>query len=144
MTPVIEDIVSKLPGTPVFVTGDKGYANLISDDLEFANGAVYLFTPLTYTGITQKNYKLLMFFGIKNEFEDFPIHTRPLLDQMGALSDQFLFRLQKYEDEAFRTVTREIKNVKRTEVENEYDVNLCGIILEFELLPFNYMPDCII
>ena len=141
---VIEDIVNQLQGPPVFVQGRKAYANLAADDLDYTNGAVFLYTPLQSNGMINETYKVLMFFGTKHELNDPDSTIRPLIDSMKSLSQQFLLRLEKYEDTDFRTFAREIKNVTRTETENEYDVNLCGIILQFDLLPFPYDSQCII
>lgn len=144
MIEVIEDIVSLLPGAPVFITGRKSYANLVGDDLDYTNGVVFLYTPFQSTGFINETYKVFMFFGIKHELLDTDTITRPLIKQMRDLSEQFLLRLEKYEDNDFRTVTKEIKNVVRTETENEYDVNLCGIILQFDVIPYPYNSQCII
>jgi len=144
IVPVIEDIVSKLVGPPVLVTGRKAYANLAADDLDYANGAVFLYTPLQSTGMIDETYKVLMFFGIKQDLLDPDATIRPLQDQMRTLSQQFLLRLQKYEDSQGYQIVKDIKNVTRTETENEYDVNLCGIILQLDLLPHPYASQCII
>lgn len=144
IVPVIANIVSQLSGPPVFFKGRKAYANVVADDMRYANAAVFLYTPLQSSGMIDETYKVLMFFGTKHELQDTDETIRPLIDSMRALSQQFLLRLQKYEDIEGKTVVQEIKSVVRTETENEYDVNLCGIIMQFDVKPYPYASQCIV
>lgn len=140
----IKDIVSLLPGTPAFLPGDKGLQNLLADDLDYTNAGVFLFTPLNYTGIETKTYPLMLGFFKRNEFLDKYENLVATLEEMESLSDQFLFRIQAYKDAQGRKLTNELTEVKRVEVENQYNVNLCGVILTLKLKPFNYSPVCVI
>lgn len=140
----IGEIVSLLPGAPGYVYGDKAFRNLVADVNDYSNGVVFLYTPLTYQGYSPKVYPLLMFFGIPNELLDDPANVRVLQDQMKALSDQFIFRLQKYVDSNNYKLAQSVDKISRTEIENEYDVNLCGVVLQFNLTTYEYGSQCII
>lgn len=144
----IEAIVNQLPGHPVYITGDKAYQNLAGDDLDYTNGAVFLYRPLTVNddiqgGGLQKSWPVLMLFAFKGELNDVPINYDPLMDKAFALSEQFLLRIQTYEDDQFRKFAKSIGKIKRTEAINVYDVNLYGWLTSFELVPFEYGPQCI-
>ena len=86
----------------------------------------------------------MMMFGIKQDLLEYADNTRPLLNDAFDISQQFLLRLKDYVDTNDYRVTESINNVKRTEFENQYDVNLCGVLVMFDWKPLGYNSECIV
>lgn len=145
-----ESIINAMTNKPFFIHGLKSYANLAADNLDYTDGAVFLYEPLTcidrVSGAgTQKTWPILMFFAFKHELVDFPVDVRVQLNKAWALSEQFILSLKGYKyaiDD--RRYIKELNSIKRTETTNEYDVNLCGVICTFDLVPLIFDPTCII
>jgi hypothetical protein len=145
---VIEPIVASLSGGPVFIYGEKAYQNLAGDDIDFTNGAAFLYTPLVERWKTPANtirpyYQVEMFFAIKSEADMSPSQRRPGIMRMKAIAKEFVLRLQELEDNDGRKLISNITNVRPTEAINEYDVILDGVVLELEIEVIDYSSLCL-
>lgn len=129
-----------------FKHGEKYFLNGVFDDVDFSDGRcmVALFTPIVSIGLEQPSYPIMMMFGIKQDLLEYSDNTRPLLNDAFDISQQFLLRLKDYVDVNDYRVTESINNVKRTEFENQYDVNLCGVLVMFDWKPLGYNSECIL
>lgn len=146
---IFEDIVSQMTSLSrecVFAHGEKYFLNGTFDDVDFTDGKcmVALFTPLVSIGLEQPYYPIMMMFGVSHQLLDAPENTRLLLNDTFDISTQFLLRLKNYKDAYDYKITGSIDNVKRTEFENQYDVNLCGHVVMFDWKPMPLNPECII
>lgn len=134
MKSIIKEIAEALDGSPLFYSGFKSYQNL-QDVEQFP--VIYLDEPLTsidelkQTGYIQAVYQVDMFFGNKTELDNTQLEHDVVINAMRELARQFIIACQN--DERIRF----IKNAKRTNIINLFDLNLSGCFLTIELTPYN-------
>jgi hypothetical protein len=134
--------VSESPNVyPTFIHGEKEILNSLAD--EVTNVIVALDEPIIYNliastgGYKEKEYPIIMTFLAKTDFDpDQPANHRPCIEQMTALSDRFLNRLES------NSSVRSIKSISGTEVKNILDANFSGVILRMTVVPFSDNTSC--
>jgi hypothetical protein len=143
----IQDIVEALPlvvgGSiyPTFIHGEKSYQNLIADEIQ--NVMVFLDEPITSNdtltkgGYIEESYPLSMLFVNKTELDFTPDEHRVIIDAMRDLSKRFILRLQANSN------IRTVNSSTRIDITNIFNVNLSGVILRINVVPFNSDAACV-
>jgi hypothetical protein len=122
-----------------FFHGEESYQNKEGDEMELPG--VFLFEPIVSNdeikgSLIEETYPTKMFFANKSETDWTPEQHQVVIGAMRELSRKFLVALRSSEK------VRYVKNIKRTDVKNLFDVNLSGVFLEVSITPFNSNPAC--
>lgn len=140
---IIKNIVENDLGSPVptFRYGWKAFQNLKADK-ENVFPLVYLHAPISASdslkssGLIESEFSLELFFGDKTKIDYTPEQHDVIIQEMRTLSTKFIQECQK------DTAIHFVKNCKRSEAINIFDLNLSGIILEITIIPFNADSFC--
>jgi hypothetical protein len=144
---LVQDVVEKLEVTdspvthPKFIHGEKGYQNLLADEVEedvwvFLDEPITSNDRLTKGGYLEETYPLTMLFAKKSELDFTPEQHRVLINEMRSLANIFINKIQQRED------VREVKDISKVDIINIFDVNLTGCVLRISVIPLNEYTAC--
>lgn len=139
---LIGSIVATVTDAPTFIHGDKGYQNLISDELNIETGVIYLDEPISsndsfkQSGYLEETYPLKLLFAKKTELDWTPAQHQVIIQECREMRREFMVLLQN------NSSVQSFKSSKTTDIQNLFDINLSGVYLELEVVPFNVAANC--
>jgi hypothetical protein len=138
---LIADIAATVTDTPVFLHGDKSFQNL-QDNVVIDTGVIYLDEPITSTdtirqsGYLEELYPLKILFAKKTAMDWTPAQHQVVIQACREMRREFLVLLQN------NSSIQRIGSSRTTDITNLFDLNISGVYLEIEVIPFNEAANC--
>jgi len=141
MISIIQAIIAAMTGSPTFIYGDAGWNNFKGDNtasfpVVFLNEPLMSNDTLHQGGYYEEEYPLQMLFLKKSKLSWTPEEHHVVIDAMRTLRREFVNRLQ--DNAAVNTLT----GFSTTDVINVMDLNLSGVLIEFNCKLFNTESNC--
>jgi hypothetical protein len=130
---------------PTFIMGTKGYQNLVADKVKVWPVA-FLDHPLVNQirnmqgGRIQRKYNCTIAFLDKIKFDSTAEQHDVIIEQMRDLATGFIQAVSKEIGKEDKLLTFDLINER--EGINIFNVNLTGVILNFEIIPFESESFC--
>ena len=139
----IGSIVAQMSNHPKFLHGTKAWQNLLADEIDYTNGAVFmddtLQAPLNIekSGYITETYPILIAFFKKGNIDDTPDQQQAIISAMQSLCREFITRLFNDSDNV-----KNFKGIKISYLINMMDANLHGISLNITFDYYNNASIC--
>lgn len=132
---IVKQIIAALPISGSFMFGWKSFQNFKADEesifpIRYMDSPIVSNDLLKQSGLIESDFPITIFFGNKTELDNTPEQHDIIIQQERAAAAKFITACQNHTEIHF------VKNVKRTEVVNIFDLNLSGVVLEITLTPF--------
>lgn len=144
----METIAGQLTQANTFIFGLTGWQNLEADE-SATFPIVFLDSPITSEddfkqgGYVEVNYKLNLMFAYKTDLADTQPQQDVAITNARLLAREFVLRIKAAKDSTGTHLFRNVKNTRRTDFQNMFDVNVSGCILELSLEPIDESSVCV-
>lgn len=138
---IVKDIVAGLSAPGTFRYGWKGFLNFKGDGeavfpLRYLDYPIKSNDALRQSGLIESGFPITIAFLDKTKLDFTPDQHDVIIQEQRTQSTEFITACQNSELIHF------VRDSKRTEIVNIFDINLSGIILEITLLPFDPDATC--